>query len=62
MEKKWVLAAGAVVILLLAVFSFQNEQAVDGGTAVVLYNSMSMGVVEKTLTLELNEGINNVPP
>lgn len=61
MEKKWVLAAGAVVILLLAVFSFQGEQAVEGGTAVALYNSVSVGVVEKTLTLELNEGLNNVP-
>ncbi|MBP1912238.1 DUF4139 domain-containing protein [Thermococcus stetteri] len=61
MEKKWVLAGGVVLVLLLAVFSFQGGRAVKGTTAVALYNSVSIGVVEKTLTLELNEGLNNVP-
>lgn len=51
---------GAVLILILAVFSFQGEKAVDSNTTVVLYNSVKIGVIEKTIEVELEEGINSV--
>ncbi len=50
-----------VLVLLFAVFSFQGEKAVGSNGTVVLYNSVRIGVVEKTLELNLKEGINDVP-
>jgi hypothetical protein len=60
---KWkIVAAMAVVILIvLAVFSFQGEKAMKGDTTVVLYNSAKIGVVEEVKEVELKEGLNEVP-
>ncbi|AFL94584.1 hypothetical protein CL1_0373 [Thermococcus cleftensis] len=61
MRKKAMAAVGGIALVILAVFSFQGEKAVASDTTVVLYNSAKIGVVEKTLELELEEGINDVP-
>ncbi|NJE01788.1 DUF4139 domain-containing protein [Thermococcus sp. JdF3] len=61
MRKKAMAAVGGIALIILAVFSFQGEKAVASDTTVVLYNSAKIGVVEKTLELELEEGINDVP-
>lgn len=60
MEKKWVFVVGVVVIFLLVVFLFQGERVVEGMIVVVFYNFVGIGVVEKMLIFELNEGLNNV--
>ncbi|WP_206204646.1 DUF4139 domain-containing protein [Thermococcus sp. MAR1] len=48
-------------MIILAVFSFQGGKASQVDATVVLYNSAKIGVVEKTLELELKEGMNEVP-
>ncbi len=60
-KRKIIAGLGAVLILVLAVFSFQGGKAVKGETTVVLYNSAKIGVVEKVIEVELDEGINEVP-
>ncbi|WP_456421892.1 DUF4139 domain-containing protein [Thermococcus sp.] len=49
------------VVLLLVAFYFQGEKASTGDTTLVLYNSVRIGILERTLELELDEGINEVP-
>ncbi|HDZ36624.1 MAG TPA: DUF4139 domain-containing protein, partial [Thermococcus sp.] len=61
MRKKAIAAVGGIALIILAVFSFQGEKAIAGDTTVVLYNSAKIGVIEKTVELDLNEGINDVP-
>ncbi|SEW09242.1 hypothetical protein SAMN05216170_1513 [Thermococcus thioreducens] len=48
-------------MVILAIFSFQGGKASQVDMTVVLYNSAKIGVVEKTLELELKEGMNEVP-
>ena len=50
-----------VLILFFAVFSFQGEKAVGSNGTLILYNSAGIGIVEKTLELNLKEGINDAP-
>ncbi len=61
MKRKMIAGIGGILILILAVFSFQGEKAMGSDTTVVLYNSAKIGVVEKTLELELKEGMTKVP-
>lgn len=61
MKRKGILAAGVVVVLLFAAFSFREGKADKADTTVVLYNSAKIGVVEKVLELNLEEGINEIP-
>ncbi|NJD99146.1 DUF4139 domain-containing protein [Thermococcus sp. LS1] len=61
MNRKMIAGLGGILILILAVFSFQGEKAMDANTTVVLYNSVRIGVIEETIELDLNEGINDVP-
>ena len=61
MNRKIIAGIGGILVIILAVFSFQGEKAMASDTTVVLYNSAKIGVIEKTLELELKEGINEVP-
>ncbi|ASJ08835.1 biotin--protein ligase [Thermococcus siculi] len=61
MRKKAIAAVGGILLIILAVFSFQGEKAVKGDTTVVLYNSAKIGVVEEIKEVELEEGLNEVP-
>ncbi len=61
MRLKALIGLLGVLILFFAVFSFQGEKAVGSNGTVILYNSVRIGVVEKTLELNLKEGINDVP-
>lgn len=61
MKRKIIAGIGGILMIILAVFSFQGGKASQVDTTVVLYNSAKIGVVEKTLELELKEGMNEVP-
>ncbi|NJE62326.1 DUF4139 domain-containing protein [Thermococcus sp. 21S7] len=61
MNRKIIAGIGGILVMVLAVFSFQGGKASAAETTVVLYNSARIGVVEKTLELELKEGMNEVP-
>ena len=61
MKKKLILGVGAVLLVVLSVFSFQGEKAVASDTTVVLYNSAKIGVIEETKEFELKAGLNEVP-
>lgn len=61
MKRKIIAGIGGILVIVLAVFSFQGGKASAAETTVVLYNSAKIGVVEKTLELELKEGMNEVP-
>ncbi|WP_148882540.1 DUF4139 domain-containing protein [Thermococcus aciditolerans] len=61
MRKKAIAAVGGIALIILAVFSFQGEKAAASDTTVVLYNSAKIGVVERVMEVELDEGINDVP-
>ncbi|QDA31023.1 DUF4139 domain-containing protein [Thermococcus indicus] len=61
MRKKAMAAVGGIALIILAVFSFHGEKAAASDTTVVLYNSAKIGVVERVMEVELDEGINDVP-
>ena len=61
MKKKLIAGVGAVLLVVLSVFSFQGEKAVASDTTVVLYNSAKIGVIEETKEFELKAGLNEVP-
>ena len=60
-KRKIIAGIGGILIVILAVFSFQGGKAAASEATVVLYNSAKIGVVEKTLELDLKEGLNEVP-
>jgi hypothetical protein len=59
--KKKLLAVAAVLIVLFAIFTFNSEKAVGSETTLALYNSVGVGVVEVVKSVELREGLNEVP-
>ncbi|WP_457752171.1 DUF4139 domain-containing protein [Thermococcus sp.] len=61
MKRKLIAGIGSVVLIALAVFSFQGEKAMESDTTLVLYNSAKIGVVERTFDVNLERGVNNVP-
>ncbi|WP_258084972.1 DUF4139 domain-containing protein [Thermococcus thermotolerans] len=61
MKRKIIAGIGGILVIILAIFSFQGGKASQVDTTVVLYNSAKIGVVEKTLEIELKEGMNDVP-
>ncbi len=61
MNIKKIIGGFGIVLLLLAIFLFQGEQAAPKGEMVVLYDSAKIGVIEKNITLDLKKGINEVP-
>ncbi|RLF81612.1 DUF4139 domain-containing protein, partial [Thermococci archaeon] len=50
-----------VVLVLLAMVVFHQTKAEESQTALALYDSAKIGVVEKTIQVELKKGINEVP-
>lgn len=50
-----------VVLVLLAMVVFHQTKAEETQTALALYDSAKIGVVEKTIQVELKKGINEVP-
>ncbi|MDK2782782.1 MAG: hypothetical protein PWP49_434 [Thermococcaceae archaeon] len=50
-----------MIFVLLAVIVFHQTKAEEGSTALALYDSAKIGVVEKTIQVELKTGINKVP-
>lgn len=61
MNKKFFPLLVSFFVVLLVAVSFQIEKASTGGATIALYNSASVGVVEETFEVELEEGINEVP-
>ncbi len=59
--KKKLISGFGIIIVVLALFLFQGEQAAPKGETVVLYDSAKVGVIEKNITIELKKGINEVP-
>lgn len=60
-KKKILAGIAGVLIVILAVFSFHTGEASRSETTVVLYNSAKIGVVERVMSFELKEGMNDVP-
>ncbi|USS40220.1 DUF4139 domain-containing protein [Thermococcus aggregans] len=50
-----------IVFVLLAVIVFHQTKAEESQSALALYDSAKIGVVEKTIQIELKKGINEVP-
>ena len=50
-----------VVFVLLAMIVFHQTKAEESQTALALYDSAKIGVVEKTIQVELKKGTNEVP-
>ena len=61
MKKKLIAGIGGILLIILAVFSFQGEKAAASEATVVLYNSAKIGVVEEVKEVELEAGLNEVP-
>lgn len=61
MNRKLMAGLVMVLVLFLSLFAFQGEKAAKSDTTLVLYNSVRVGVVEKTLALNLKEGMNEIP-
>ena len=59
--KKKILGGIFVTFLLLAMIILHQTRAADESGTLVLYDSASIGVVEKTITLDLKKGFNEVP-
>ncbi|ALV62970.1 hypothetical protein ADU37_CDS12710 [Thermococcus sp. 2319x1] len=59
--KRKIVGGVLVIFVLLAMIVFHQTKAEEGHTALALYDSASIGVVEKTIQLELKKGINEVP-
>jgi hypothetical protein len=56
-----IIGGALVIFVLLAVIVFHQTKAEEGSTALALYDSAKIGVVEKTIQVELKTGINKVP-
>ena len=61
MVKKFFPLVASFVVIVLVSLSFEGERASTGDVMIVLYNSADIGVVERTMEIELREGINEVP-
>ncbi|NJE07637.1 DUF4139 domain-containing protein [Thermococcus sp. M39] len=59
--KKKILGGIFVAFLLLAMIVLHQTRAADESGTLVLYDSARIGVVEKTITLDLKKGFNEVP-
>ena len=61
MVRKFFPLVALLVVIVLVAFFFGGERASTSDVTVVLYNSAGVGVVERTIEVELREGINEVP-
>ncbi|WP_087038111.1 DUF4139 domain-containing protein [Thermococcus litoralis] len=59
--KRKIVGGVLVVFVLLAMIVFHQTKAEESHTALALYDSAKIGVVEKTIQVELKKGINEVP-
>lgn len=59
--KQKIVGGVLVIFVLLAMIVFHQTKAEESHTALALYDSARIGVVEKTLQVELKKGINEVP-
>ncbi|NJE48917.1 DUF4139 domain-containing protein [Thermococcus sp. 9N3] len=61
MRKRFFPLVVSLVVIVLVALSFQGEKASTSDVTVALYSSASVGIVERTLEVELKAGINEVP-
>ncbi|USG99564.1 DUF4139 domain-containing protein [Thermococcus argininiproducens] len=59
--KRKVIGGILLSFIILAMVIFHQTRAEEDQTSIALYDSARIGVVEKTLQVELKEGINEVP-
>jgi len=59
--KRKIVAGVLMFFVLLAVIVFQQTKAEESQSALALYDSAEIGVVEKTIQIELKKGMNEIP-
>ncbi|WP_297062294.1 DUF4139 domain-containing protein [Thermococcus sp.] len=61
MVRKFFPLIALFVVIVLVSLSFQGKRASTDDVMIALYNSAGIGMVERTMEVELREGINEIP-